>query len=123
MASWHVYLVLCRDNTLYCGIALSIPRRIDQHNAGAGARYIVPSRRPVVCVWKRRARDQADALRLEYWLKQRDAGEKKALVERRCALRRAPTGGTVGRTDGWRMVPIPDTRPLSIPQGIRQGGT
>jgi putative endonuclease len=127
MASWHVYLVLCRDNTLYCGIAISIPRRVAQHNAGAGARYIVPSRRPVVCVWKRRARNQGDALRLEYWLKQRDAGMKKALVERRFALRRAPShrsmdgtvNGAAGGIDGWRMVPIPVAPPLRI----RQGGT
>jgi putative endonuclease len=109
MASWHVYLVLCRDESLYCGIAASIPRRIAQHNAGTGAKYIVPSRRPVVCVWKRRARDQGDALRLEYWLKQLDPGTKMALVERRRAVLRARDGG-------WRIVPGPGTR------AIREGG-
>jgi putative endonuclease len=99
---WHVYLVLCRDNTLYCGIAKSVVRRVTEHNAGAGARYIVPSRRPVACVWKRRVRGQGEALRLEYWLKRRTAGEKRALADGTFTLRRS-------RDKTWRLVRKPLT--------------
>jgi putative endonuclease len=98
MPVWNVYLVRCRDGSLYCGIATSVVRRVAEHNAGKGAKYIVPSRRPAVCVWKRRVRDQSEALRLEYWLKRRDADTKAALTEKRAALKRQ------GSRD-WRIAP------------------
>ena len=90
---WSVYLVLCRDGSLYCGITTDIPRRVAQHNAGTGAKYVVPARRPVECVWKRRARDQSQALGLEYWLKQLSAEMKAHLVEKRVRLRSVKAGG------------------------------
>jgi putative endonuclease len=93
MPQWFVYLVRCRDDSLYCGIATDVGRRTAEHNAGKGAKYVVPSRRPVTCVWKRRARDRSEALRLEYWLKRRDAATKDDLVCRRAALRRQKDGG------------------------------
>lgn len=96
MSSWHVYLVRCRDDSLYCGIARDVARRLAQHNAGTGAKYIVPSRRPVECVWKRRVADQGSALRLEFWLKRRDASVKRLLTEGAAGLRRAKDGS-------WRI--------------------
>jgi len=78
--TWHVYLALCRDGSLYCGIALSVARRIGQHNAGTGARYMVPSRRPVTCAWKRRAGARGEALRLEAWIKRQPTAVKRALT-------------------------------------------
>lgn len=104
--SWHVYLVRCRDGSLYCGIAADLRRRLAQHNDGTGAKYIVPSRRPVVCVWKRRARDQGDALRLEYWLKGREVAAKRRLAEGLDTVRRTPEGS-------WRIVGTRRVRPVS----------
>jgi putative endonuclease len=83
---------------LYCGITTDIARRISQHNAGAGAKYMVPSRRPVECVWKRRARDHTQALGLEYWLKQLTAEAKGRLADKRAGLRLQKAGG-------WKIVP------------------
>jgi putative endonuclease len=36
---WQLYVLLCKDGTLYCGITNDLERRISQHNAGKGARY------------------------------------------------------------------------------------
>jgi putative endonuclease len=36
---WWVYVLLCSDNSLYCGITKDLERRLGQHNAGRGARY------------------------------------------------------------------------------------
>ena len=36
---WWVYVLLCSDNSLYCGITTDLERRLGQHNAGTGARY------------------------------------------------------------------------------------
>src|SRR5690606_12788276 len=93
--SWHVYLARCRDGSLYCGIARSVERRIAEHNAGTGAKYVVASRRPVACAWKRRAGGHGDALRLEHWVKRLPVAEKRRLAEGLATVRRA--------RDGWRL--------------------
>ena len=96
--SWFVYLLKCRDQSLYCGITRDIPKRVAQHNAGTGAKYVVPSRRPVECVWKRRAASQSQALSLEYWIKQLPVESKGRLVEKRTAIR-------LDKTGNWKIVP------------------
>lgn len=47
---WQVYLVLCNDGTLYCGISRDVDLRVKQHNEGKGAKY-TRSRLPVYLVW------------------------------------------------------------------------
>ncbi|MCK4810384.1 MAG: GIY-YIG nuclease family protein [Candidatus Omnitrophica bacterium] len=36
---WYVYIIRCRDNTLYTGITNNLKRRIREHNSGKGCRY------------------------------------------------------------------------------------
>ncbi len=36
---WILYVLRCSDGSLYCGITNNLERRVDQHNAGLGARY------------------------------------------------------------------------------------
>jgi len=94
---WYVYLLRCRDHSLYCGISNDLSRRIGQHNAGTGAKYVVPSRRPAVCVWKRRMGDRSQALSLEYWVKQLSTEAKGNLAGGRNAVRRGSSGE-------WKLV-------------------
>jgi putative endonuclease len=96
MTAWNVYLVRCRDGSLYCGIATSVTRRVAEHNAGKGAKYVVAARRPVACVWKRRAGGHGDALRLEYWVKRLPVAEKRRLAGGLATIRRVREGG-------WRL--------------------
>lgn len=78
-----VYLLMCADATLYCGIAKDVAARLAQHNAGKGARYTKPAkRRPARLMWARRCRDKSRALRLEYAIKQLSRAEKLALDRR-----------------------------------------
>lgn len=35
----HVYVVECADGTLYTGYTTDVERRVEEHNAGEGARY------------------------------------------------------------------------------------
>ena len=44
--TWFLYIVECRDGSLYTGITNDLDRRLSQHNDGTGARY-TRSRRPV----------------------------------------------------------------------------
>jgi putative endonuclease len=90
---WFVYLVQCRDGTLYTGVALDVERRVAEHNAGRGARY-TRGRAPVTFVAASRALEKRAAYRLEWHLKQLRAREK-ADVLREWA--RAPARRAAGR--------------------------
>jgi putative endonuclease len=39
MAEAWVYLLRCRDGSLYTGWTVDLERRLDQHRAGTGSRY------------------------------------------------------------------------------------
>ena len=39
MGCWYVYLIECRDGSVYTGIATDVARRFSEHAAGKGARY------------------------------------------------------------------------------------
>ena len=75
---WNVYIVRCADQTLYTGIARSVPQRIAKHNAGTGAAY-TRARRPVVVVYQEPAPDRGAALRREAAIKRLPVAAKRAL--------------------------------------------
>ncbi|MDR2743924.1 MAG: GIY-YIG nuclease family protein [Desulfovibrio sp.] len=74
---WHVYLLECADGTYYCGVAVDVARRLEQHNGllPGGAKY-TRSRRPVKLLASRECKDQRDACRLEYAVKSAPRGKK-----------------------------------------------
>jgi len=75
----HVYLLRCRDGSLYAGAAVDLDRRLAAHRAGRGARY-TRSRAPVELAWSREVATWNEALRLEARLKALPRREKLALV-------------------------------------------
>ena len=76
---WYVYLLRCADDTLYAGCTNDPQRRLQQHNAGQGAKY-TRSRRPVTLVYLEQAEDHSQALRREAALKRLSRKEKLALI-------------------------------------------
>lgn len=49
--TWNVYLLLCKDGSLYTGICKILERRLKEHNTSVkGAKY-TRCRRPVKLVW------------------------------------------------------------------------
>jgi predicted GIY-YIG superfamily endonuclease len=99
-APWFVYMARCADGTLYTGIALDVPARIDAHNRGRGARY-TRGRGPLVVCAVRRCADKGSALRLELALKRLSRAEKEsvALGRRLSAFARALTRSARPRPD------------------------
>ncbi len=79
MAWWYVYMVRCKDGTLYTGATNDLQKRLAAHNTGRGARY-TRSRRPVSLVYSRRVRDRSRALSAEARLKQLSRVEKQSLI-------------------------------------------
>ena len=79
---WFVYLVRCADGTLYCGVAKNVGARLEQHDAGKGARY-TRGRGPLALVAKRRCASHGEALRLELAVKALPRDEKERLANAR----------------------------------------
>jgi putative endonuclease len=74
-------MVECTDGSLYCGIAINVSARVEQHNAGKlGARY-TRSRRPVKLVYIEPCGTRSDALKREIRLKKLSRPQKNRLIE------------------------------------------
>ena len=66
--TWFVYLLRCGDSTLYCGIALDVEARLEQHRAGKGAKY-TRGRGPLELVYREACGTKGAALRRERTIK------------------------------------------------------
>jgi putative endonuclease len=76
---WFVYLVRCRDGSLYTGISTDVQARVAVHNDGRGARY-TRSRRPVTLVYVEPRRFRSTALRREAAIKALPRAAKWSLI-------------------------------------------
>ena len=79
--AWFVYLVLCRDGTLYCGIAKDLNKRLAEHNSpDKGAKY-TRGRRPVQLVYAEATASRAQATKREGRIKRLTKAQKTALIQ------------------------------------------
>ena len=76
---WWVYMVRCKDKTLYTGITNNLQKRIAKHNAGKGAKY-TKARRPVKLVKSVIVETKSQALKLEHQIKQLSREEKLKFI-------------------------------------------
>ena len=79
----YVYLLRCRDGSLYAGAAKELAPRLAKHRAGRASRY-TRSRLPVELVWWREVAGWGAALREEILLKRLDRAGKEELVRAGC---------------------------------------
>lgn len=76
---WAVYIVRCRDGSLYTGVAKDIAARVATHNSGKGAAY-TRSRRPVVLRYRELGFTRSEALVREAQIKRLPRDLKKELL-------------------------------------------
>jgi len=81
MTGWTVYILRCRDRTLYTGATNDLKGRLRRHNAGAGAKY-TRGRRPVVLVYTESASSRGTALKREAAIKRLKTADKRRLIAR-----------------------------------------
>jgi putative endonuclease len=93
-----LYLLRCRDGSLYAGITVDLTRRLAQHQDGTASRY-TRCRRPVTMVYRERCASRSDALKREYAVKAltREAKERLIKGALRVAGRSPRTRGSSGR--------------------------
>jgi len=72
---WWIYVLECRGNVLYTGIALDVLARFEAHVAGKGARF-TRMRTPLRILAKACCETRSGALRAEYALKRLSRAEK-----------------------------------------------
>ena len=80
--SWTVYLLRCRDGSLYTGITTDLERRLACHRAGTASAY-TRARRPVRLVYHEPQPDRPAALRREAALRRLSRAAKLGLVRSR----------------------------------------
>ncbi len=76
---WCVYMLRCRDGSLYTGATNDLPARLARHQRGKGAAY-TRSRLPVTLVFSERVKDRSAALRREAFLKRLPRTKKLSLL-------------------------------------------
>ncbi len=77
---WFVYMVRCKDQTLYTGITSDLKRRMEEHNSNNNGAKYTRSRQPVQLVYAESANSRSMALKREYQLKRMSRDQKQALI-------------------------------------------
>ncbi len=77
--TWWVYLLHCSDGTLYCGIALDVAARLNQHEMGKGAKY-TRGRGPLKLIYREACASKSEALQRERAIKRMPRAKKVMLA-------------------------------------------
>jgi putative endonuclease len=81
MSDAWVYMLRCRDGSLYTGWTNDLTKRLATHSLGRASRYTA-SRLPVELAFAAPMPDRGTAMREELRIKRLSRGEKLALIER-----------------------------------------
>jgi len=78
---YHLYLLRCSDNSLYCGQTKDLQKRIQEHNFDnvKSAKY-TKGRRPVKLVYFEKYTTIQEAMKREYEIKKLIKEKKEVLV-------------------------------------------
>ncbi len=79
--SYFVYILLCKDKTLYTGITTDVQRRFLEHKKGIGSRY-VKSHKAVKIVYIEKSKNRSTASKRESAIKKLDRSQKHLLIEK-----------------------------------------
>ena len=79
MKQWCVYILRCKDGSLYTGATDDFDRRLALHRAGKGAKY-TRGRAPLEPVYLESCQSMSEALKREYAIKRLPREKKLALL-------------------------------------------
>ena len=78
---YYVYILECKDKSLYTGITTDLKRRLAEHISGKGARY-TRAKGVKELVYSESHKSRSSALKREVEIKSLSREEKKALFAR-----------------------------------------
>ena len=76
---WYLYILRCKDNTLYTGITTDVSRRLEAHRSGKGAKY-TRGRAPLELVYQECCGNHSDALKRELEIKSLSRAQKDKMI-------------------------------------------
>lgn len=76
-----VYILVCKDGTLYTGWTNNIEGRLEAHNGGRGAKY-TKSRLPVKLAYYEKCDSPRTAMQREYAIKKLNRSRKMELLQK-----------------------------------------
>jgi putative endonuclease len=79
---WYVYILECKDESLYTGSTTDVLRRLEEHNSGKGANY-TRVRLPVRLVHKEEHPDRSNAQKREAQIKGLPRKQKLELIAKK----------------------------------------
>ncbi len=77
---WFLYIVRCKDRSLYTGIALDVKRRLREHSEGKGSRYL-RGKAPLRLVYTETFPNRSKASKREAQIKRWPRKKKLALIK------------------------------------------
>lgn len=77
----YVYMIRCKDGSLYTGWTNNLEKRFRNHCKGKGAKY-TRGRGPLELVYYEVFEDKREAMRREYEIKQLKKSEKEKLIQK-----------------------------------------
>lgn len=80
LCMFYIYMVRCKDGSLYTGFTNDVESRIRTHNEGKGAKY-TRGRLPVTLVYMESFTDKSQAMKREYEIKQYPRSMKVDLIK------------------------------------------
>ncbi len=78
--TWYLYILRCKDGTLYTGITTDVDKRLEAHRSGKGAKY-TRGRSPLELVYRETCGSHSEALKRERKIKSLTREEKQKLIE------------------------------------------
>jgi putative endonuclease len=84
---WSLYILKCRDRTLYTGITVDLARRLEKHRKGTASKY-TRSRLPIRMVHHETCRGRSDALKKEHAIKKLSHAEKEVYIRKPWTIKR-----------------------------------
>jgi putative endonuclease len=116
MMTWKVYMIRCRDNSLYTGITTDVERRFIDHKQGRGAKSL-RGKGPLNLVFSAKIGPRSRALKLEYRIKQLSKEQKERIVSsQRLPVLRRGKKRKGKRQPGASLQPQPVTRKSRSPR-------
>lgn len=65
---WYLYILLCKDSSLYTGITNNLEKRFQEHLNGKGGRY-TRSHIPIKIIYQETFNSKSEALKKEFEIK------------------------------------------------------
>lgn len=73
---YYVYIIRCRDSSLYTGITIDLKRRYEEHEQGIGAKY-TKSKGVLKMEIFFKCKGRSEASKIEYYIKKMTKSQKE----------------------------------------------